>query len=297
MACFLVAAPTLAWDPTGHEVVARLAWRQLSDEVRTEATTLLRAAPPATGIPQLEPDFGTPQLRERVLFERASLWSDLVRGDDRFDRPSWHYVNRYWERASPSSRPRDRVDLPTRTPNVVSELERLTDRLGDPGLSPGERAVDLAWILHLVGDVHQPLHTSARVTPEHPSGDRGGNEFPLPDAPQRDLHGLWDSILEVANPQRHDENRGEYLERLADGIEALFPPSSLSRAIDELDPDAWAREGYVLSRDELYPPTLQAGHPAPEGYADRAYELALPRIALAGYRLGALLEERFATGP
>ena len=54
----------------------------------------------------------------------------------------------------------------------------------------------LRLLIHYLGDIHQPLHCASRVDDEYPEGDRGGNSFPLRVSGFRNLHMLWDSVLE-----------------------------------------------------------------------------------------------------
>src|SRR6266436_8860325 len=63
---------------------------------------------------------------------------------------------------------------------------------------PEQKAIALAWLFHLVGDIHQPLHTAQLFTVEYPKGDRGGNEicFRVTQAGQpMDLHRFWDGVI------------------------------------------------------------------------------------------------------
>ena len=135
----------------------------MSERARERAVGLLRTVP-------ADADLALPGLTSRDLFLRTGYWPDVVRDEawparkEKYDRPTWHYVNHFW---------RDGKPLPD-----MGTLGELIDRLSafekidsDP--------FELAWMLHLVGDIHQPLHSSARVTASEPEGDRGGNDFAL----------------------------------------------------------------------------------------------------------------------
>ena len=51
-------------------------------------------------------------------------------------------------------------------------------------------------LMHYTGDIHQPLHATARVNADYPAGDRGGNSFPLPSIDgAKNLHSVWDSVV------------------------------------------------------------------------------------------------------
>ncbi|MBO0200809.1 S1/P1 nuclease, partial [Vibrio alginolyticus] len=83
---------------------------------------------------------------------------------------------------------------------AVKKLNEFDKTIRNSSLSDGEKAIAIAWIMHIIGDLHQPLHTSARVTDMEPKGDQGGNLFLLspkeaPRDKQLNLHWFWDSIV------------------------------------------------------------------------------------------------------
>ena len=201
-----------AWNGTGHQIVARIAWDTMTPTVRERVVALLQAAPSNACLAELMPTDSRPiAARRREFFLRASTWADTLRpGDDggractRFHRSEWHYVNFFWQGVSGATgadRPADRSDMRPAPANVVAQLPLLralaTCAAPRCGTTTAERAIALAWILHLVGDIHQPLHTSARVTGrlDERQGDQGGNLFILdPGPPILRLHGYWDGI-------------------------------------------------------------------------------------------------------
>jgi hypothetical protein len=164
------------------------------------------------------------------------------------------------------------------------------------GTTTPERAIALAWILHLVGDIHQPLHTSARVTgrPEERQGDQGGNLFILDAGPPvLRLHGYWDGIVDRAAPRVANESNAAYIGRLAARFMQRYPRSA---SVAELAPDqyeAWALEGVETTKASVYPVTLKRGELPDEEYRVRAFAIAMRAIARAGYRLGDLLDTMF----
>jgi len=191
----VLALPAHAWDATGHEVIARIAWDAMKPETRAKAVALLEAAPPDADLASLLPTDGRPlAVRERELVELASTWPDIVRDKnvpqrfEKYHHGTWHYINHFWEQGP--NGPRDRTDLQPDPENVVERLHHFERSLADASRPAAERAIDLAWVLHLVGDVHQFLHTSARVSPEALQGDQGGNLVKISD--QETLHWYWD---------------------------------------------------------------------------------------------------------
>lgn len=284
-----LSAPLHAWDAAGHQVIARIAWDNMTPAARQKAVALLRSAPPDAGLANLSAD-------DRELFLKASTWPDIVRDkafparEAKYHHGSWHYINFFWEQAADGS-VRDRTDLRPASENAVERLGKLDAALGDPGRSNAERAVDLAWVLHLAGDIHQPLHASARVTPEEPEGDRGGNLFKLDPKGEEDLHWFWDSILVRRHP-REGMDEARYVERWASKIERRQPRGRFAGRLEPGRYEAWAREGFATTKRVVYPRTLQRGVEPSGSYQRKAYRTAEPALALAGYRLAEVLNRR-----
>jgi hypothetical protein len=294
LALSLLTPPARAWDATGHEVVARIAWEAMKPETRARAVALLKAAPPDADLASLLPDDHRPlAVRERQLFELASTWPDIVRDKafpermEKYNQPDWHHTDFFFEQPGPGAPPKERPDLTASPENVVEKLHQLEARLGDAGRPAAERAVDLAWVLHLVGDIHQPLHACSRVTPDSPKGDHGGGDFKL-DADS--LHWWWDQAISRSFAKKPGQSQEAYVGRVAHLLEARTPRRSRLR---DLQPDRfedWARRGYETCRRSVYPASLRPGVAPPADYADSAVRIAAPAVALAGYRLAEMLD-------
>ncbi len=214
------SAPALAWDAVGHRVSAMVAVEFLEPGVREGLVAVLR------GHPRFQEDFldavpGFIDTADQVEFEtwllgQAAFWPDIARGlprgeRERYHRGNWHYIDGAWVRGMATIQGNSYVgigpfpDVPGReaasirsqrdVDNVVLGLDYNTRLLFDAGsgTDAGERAVALCWVLHLVGDIHQPLHTgslfSARL---FGSGDAGGNGI---DTSEGNLHAVWDRAL------------------------------------------------------------------------------------------------------
>jgi hypothetical protein len=295
--CTLLSAlPARAWDATGHEVIARIAWDAMKPETRAKAVALLEAAPPDADLASLLPADGPQAVRERQLFELASTWPDIVRDKnvqaryEKYHHGKWHYINHFWEQA-PNGTARDRTDLAPDPENVVERLHHYEETLGDTSRPAAERAIDLTWVLHLVGDVHQPLHSSARVTPDLPQGDQGGNLVKITD--QESLHWYWDQLVSKTYPKGAAESQEAYVARVARTFEKRFPASSLRHRLAAGRFEDWVRAGYVTSKTAVYPGVLP-GHEPSRRYRRRAFHTIEPRIALAGYRLADFLNRALA---
>lgn len=245
----LLPATALGWGEAGHRIAAELAERQLTAASRGQVAALLAGEddPSLAGVAE---------------------WADDVRGQEAYahTRP-WHYVN---------FQSLDCGYVPARDcPDgncAVGAINRLARDVGDIGLTRQQRTEALKFLVHFVGDVHQPLHAGLRA-------DRGGNLVQLDYQRQGwNLHSIWDyAILASAKVDWH-----EYAERLAatpwhrDGTAGDDPP---------LD---WAIESCRAIREHsLYPPAGQ--HVIRRDYLDAHRPLAELRLRQAGTRLARLL--------
>jgi len=251
LALSLVTTPpptgTLFWSAAGHHAVASLAWARLA---------------PAT--------------RERVLelldgedFVHASTWADSVRPSRRATAP-WHYVNiAIWE---------NRYDARRHCPEgncVIGAIEKFERVLSDPRESRPDREEALRFLIHFVGDIHQPLHAGDR-------SDRGGNDTEVfLDGRKTNLHRVWDfDVVEVLATSEEG-----LVARLRQRMDQL--PESVVREWESATPSQWAMEGQQLARTNAYrlPDDSRIGRAYLEGQAD-AIEIALLK---GGVRLAALL--------
>ena len=292
--CALVPRAARAWDDLGHMVIVRIAWERLSPVVRDRVTEILRQAPADAGLRQLRPEAGAE--RDLMFAALASTWPDLVRREEpaarhAYHRGEWHYINLAWRAEPDGTIGPVRASLPDPV-NAVEELSRLSAVVRDPGTNAAARAVALAWILHLAGDLHQPLHASSRVTAAEPAGDHGAAGFMIDST--MSLHWYWDRILSARYPRLDGESRERYVARVADDVLASTARSSVAGQAGQLDFEAWSRESLALAEHEVYCCGIAPWQPAPESYLLHADAVAEPRIALAGERLAALLERILA---
>ncbi|MDC8013658.1 S1/P1 nuclease [Tahibacter soli] len=245
-ACAL-AAPALAWGPLGHRTVAGLADRQLSDAARAEVQALLK------------PD------NERTLVDVATWADDLRDTDPGLYRQTsrQHYVNfRDDQCRYDASRDCRGGEC------VVGALEKYTAILADRSNSRAERADALRFVVHFVGDVHQPLHASFKP-------DKGGNTVQVRYGRQNwNLHGVWDGLLLNSTHLSWPK----YVNRLSGGRDAERGGT----------PERWAEESCAIVRDgDIYP----AGNKIDDAYLERERPVAEQRLRAAGARLAALLNK------
>src|SRR5262249_33238335 len=137
--------------------------------------------------------------------------ADDIRSNDKQEhRALWHYIN--WpfkpEGQPPSVQIGDREAVNILTAMAENQRTLVNDN------DPGRKAIALAWLFHLVGDIHQPLHTVQLFTVEYPKGDRGGNEtcVRVTQAGQAmDLHRFWDGVITSSQNLTRLRNEGTAL--------------------------------------------------------------------------------------
>lgn len=207
------ALPARAWGPEGHEIVARIAAAHLTPAAAEGLRALL--GPRFTAQSNL------------IHFASWADWQVRARPQTRV----WHYVDIEVETAG-----FDRTrDCPAGA-CVVAQIERDAHDLANPSLPRTARAEALKFLIHLVGDLHQPLHCADRH-------DRGGNQVDVTMGDDdTNLHRVWDSD-EVAQ-------LGEDPAAVAEALDDRSPAQA--RAIMRGSVIDWANESFAIARDRIY---------------------------------------------
>jgi hypothetical protein len=265
-----------AWDDTGHMVIAEIAYNHMTPTARAEADRLLKV-----GATSKASDFLT-----------SACWADDIRRERRETGP-WHYIDLYFRSdAKPATHKPD-------AENAVWAISKFKAILKDKSQPEADRAEALRFLIHFVGDLHQPLHTVSRETDVLPAGDAGGNKFPIQapasfvgDYPPRNLHALWDEGCGLfpsfgRNFRPLDGEGREKIETIAHKIERDEPKAR--KAASNTDPMDWAKEGEGLSKRFVY--NLQEGGTPSDEYLKKGEAISEMRAAQAGYRLAALLND------
>jgi S1/P1 nuclease len=295
-----------AWDGTGHMLVAQIAYNRLNDKARARVDELAA---------QLK--------RNGVPYNAVNIacWPDDIKSRDS-DSPfqgkfkPWHYVD---------------IGCETNDPDVLSNPLTLTQTNGDvilalnhcvnlirtkktDALVPDE-AVALALVVHFVGDIHQPLHTTARYNhnprPDDKSkNDAGGNGVTitnLVDTTWPNLHTFWDEAYrryydngEVKAEPRLNESDAPNSPALKEWLGRLKPAKPEGSPDLHFDVTAWVKETHVIACSQVYG-TLGEPYGAKnvtlkELYVKEGTQTARRQIVLAGYRLAALLNDLYGQG-
>lgn len=291
--------PAQAWWDEGHMQIAYLAYQRLGPAVRDRADELLK----------LNPDYatwiaGAPQGKEKLYaFVHASTWADDIKTKpDYYDDqvtdstagqnvPYGHLRHAYWHFRDLLYSP-DGTALPAPDPvDAATQLRLMTAKLPSSAAASDDlRSYDLVWLIHLVGDLHQPLHAISRSTAQMPGGDRGGNlEMVTPATGETlPLHFYWDRMFGGyasvfgAITDAEDKNNG---------LKNVKPDET--KALD-LDPEHWSQESFVLAKQNAYASPIPEDTTAVQltrDYETNARNVARSQAALAAARPGNLLNQ------
>ncbi len=279
----VLVSPTasFAWNPTGHRVIASIAYRQLDDQTRRKIAEVLKKHPACADLWTNRPTNGSDEI-ENLLWN-ASIFPDDARRPpwDKFNRPKEHYID-YRILGNQGNK----VEPPLPEENVVDSYVTHLRQIRDPLTPIEEKALHISWILHQESDIHQPLHAVARFSRALPEGDRGGNDVHMPNPRGRaewsnNLHAYWDDLL------GGDEDPAA-IERLAGELMAEYPAANFTEDLKKTSIRDWAEESVQICLRTVYnnlDPEITNFAAVPAGYAADAQKAARKRAAVAGYRL------------
>ncbi len=238
-----------AWGWNGHRIVGEIAWQRLSDEARAAVQDLLG---------------------EQSMAE-SSLWADEVKRDPKYSATSpMHYINIPMGETEVVME-RDCVERGC----VVQAINDYTAVARDASASREDRIDALKFIVHFIGDVHQPLHASY-------AEDRGGNDVQVTFfGKDYNLHGLWDyGMLDKTEIEWIDE---------AKALNEAITEEQVSEWVSVSAPVDWASESFTIARTNAY--ALPEDHALAQEYYDANLPIARERISIAGVRLAAWLND------
>jgi hypothetical protein len=320
LALLLPSAVGQAWWDCGHKITASIAYRRLSPKQRQTLVNILKQHP------RFEEDFRSkmpadlkPELEGEWIVQQCSIWPDLARDfrgadRDRYHHGPWHYLDiplflTDEDKAAMETKLTINMDktVPANVanPNDLNAIQAIAMSRAtalNPQAPAPERAVALCWLFHVIGDIHQPCHSTAmfsqKLFPNLGEGDRGGNLIKMTQRPN--LHALWDSFLGSRGQVAEMRNRA--IEMMANSDLA----SAGETAAKQRDTWAWLVESHEVAKEFVYDAEILAflkslassGAPADsmactatEDYLKRGGKVSERRVAEAGYRIGAILGE------
>jgi hypothetical protein len=274
----MLSCPAAAWGDEGHEVVALIAQSRLDPAVRKKVSALLAA--------------DTDPLTAHTI-AAAATWADKLRDSNengtRQRTSQWHFVDIEMSAPDldqacfghPAVPPGTLASNGPAQDCVIDKIQEFAAELANPATDPEERIVALKFVLHLVADVHQPLHAAD----DH---DRGGNEKRVSAAGFKagNLHHYWDTV---------------FVDRLGSNVKDIA--SVLIGRLSERDvqawsqgePSDWALESFNVARDDAYgqlpQPTSRGSFRLADDYIDMATRDVATQLSKAGVRLAWVLNK------
>lgn len=279
--CIILCTPSmsLGWGAGGHMIVAQIAWDRLNPRAKAQATALL-ALP-------INPAAESARSKD---FVNAAHWADDLRPFAEFDSfKELHFID------NPFST--DGTALPALpTPNVVTALQDNVNIL-KTSTDQNARAQALRFIIHFVGDIHQPLHCVSRFSSALPDGDRGGNLVSITvkganGKPKKtNLHSYWDGGLgtfPLTGPNFAPPPLSQIPAAAAKAMAGNPATNPALKLDDPLNFQSWADESFALAKDVAYKGIANNGKPT-AAYNTKGVKVVRQRVAWGGYRLAALL--------
>jgi hypothetical protein len=246
--CFSLRSETFAWGNIGHRIVAKIAYDSLTK----------------SEVKKLE------QIMGKELIEDAANWPDFIRSAPGTEATfPWHYIN------VPKGKKFAELDRDTKKGDIVSAIENQLSILKNKKSTMREKRDAIAWLTHLVGDIHQPLHAGY---PE----DWGGNKINVTwFSNEANLHQVWDEkLIEMQNL-----SYTEYV-KFINHPEA----KEIDTWLSQMSAGVWTDESHALL-SLVYDFPKDAKKYWEYDYFYRCKETLDKRLLMAGYRLGKLLKE------
>jgi hypothetical protein len=298
---FSVAPSAFAWGCDGHKVVAKIAYERLSREAKAAANALLAQLP-------FDPAVNHYCTSDGNLFVDVSTWADDIR-KVRPETASWHYVN-----LPLGTTKYDAKYCPQKQSCVVEAIGKQLAILRDENATAADQSMALLFVIHFVGDLHQPLHDTS-------NNDRGGNCVPVTfygtepvesenESFRPNLHSVWD--VELVTKAMNGKSVSDF----AAFLEGEFGHETETWAKQQVDVAGWAVNGEKLAEKDVYgklqrkisiaaPVELKVcsddhgvgermeklHEVVDEGYERETRETLERQLAAAGVRLAALLND------
>ena len=244
----LIPFNLLGWGKTGHRVVGEIAENNLTEEVREKVRDLL----------------------DGHSLANASTWADEMRSNSKFDKySSWHYIN------LPIDKEYD--EIPSTANNVITQISKAIEVLNSSLADREVKQFYLKYLIHMVGDLHQPLHTGREE-------DWGGNKIQVNFKGRKgaenwtNLHDLWDAGI----IDDYKMSYTEYATKLMDIKKLDFPQGN---ALE------WSKESHSFV-PKIYETT--AGSYLSYDYVYEVLPIIDQRLYQAGIRLSTILNEIFS---
>lgn len=254
-----------SWNAIGHRLVAQIAYDNLTPEAKEMVNKYNRS-------------LDSHNRFSNFIF--AATWLDMIRSRDVHWYDHLHYMD------IPFSL--DDTPLPSISEvNALWAIKESLKTLSSKYSSIKDKGLSLRILVHVVGDVHQPMHTVSQISIKYPQGDLGGNLYPLGKNPiGANLHQYWDNgagLLKKRSKKFRVANKAKQLEEKW--------PCNQSELTQ--NPYQWILESNKLAVSKAY--AIQKGAVPDKKYQRRSQKLVERQIVFAGCRLAILLNSLSAS--
>jgi hypothetical protein len=268
---FFITIPSYGWNMVGHMVVANIAYDQLTPTAKRKVNAITKV------VGKYYPSSNT--------FVRSAAWPDWIKSEVSVYN-QWHYIDTPWitdKTISPSAVEHE---------NIIWAIQQSEAIVENPKSNPLQKSIYLRFLIHFVGDIHQPLHTIEHYSAKFPKGDRGGNDVPIKSYDANNLHALWDNGMgEFSYHRVKNHSLNQKVKLLSHKIEQQYPKSYFADKYMNQDPQQWANESYRLAIKYSY--DIRSGESPSSIYLNQGQIICEQQLALAGYRLGYVLNQIF----
>jgi len=220
----------------------------------------------------------------------SACWADDIKtyGLNAFNE--WHYLNKPYNYDGLinviSENGPDALDAIAQAVSTLTNKKRSSALLED--------AIQLRLLIHIVGDIHQPLHVATLYSRNFTNGDEGGNSFKIQyDSEINELHALWDAALgklEQDIPRPLSQSDAQAMSVNAGAMMNQFTRADLADELSETDRTIWTIDAFHLAIQYVYGGISVNQRPTDE-YLTQGWALAAKQITLGGYRLADLLKQ------
>lgn len=279
---------TLSWGPTGHFIIARVAEVELMKSHNPLYQKLI----------ELLKVIGSFTKEKEHPFVESACYVDDIKAINWKAFNAFHFYDLYIPGDGKNNEdlkklPKSKVNMASAVADARETLRntrktQVDDRLG--------KSIMLRFLIHLVGDVHQPLHAVSRVSKQHPQGDAGGNAFEL-SKPKSKLHTYWDKTLGFYSEVKAPLSDGHFtkVREAAEQLMSKYPRKDLADDLKIELVSKWIEKGKNLAKDFAYK-GIEEGGEATEAYRQAAKPVIERQLILGGYRLADLIIDTYKNG-
>lgn len=260
--CIIQLNTSFAWNSSGHQIIAAMAWDLLTEDQRNHWVDVLKHHP------RFEQDFKKHKPADVTIdsneynewiFRYAATWPDIVRDlpakiKKKYHHGSWHYINYPIYLNEKVDTEFNNLTLHydgklSDSLNITQAIKGNLAVLSKKSANKKHKALALSWLLHIVGNAHQPLHSTALFSKQYfPKGDRGGNLIKIGGQGQiKNLHWYWDTRLDNSTSFKIIGLKAEKLNEKHSEIALKHQKDNIHK---------WIAQSHVLAKKSVYTPEL-----------------------------------------